>query len=526
MSMEVYKRAKPYLAMILLQFGYAGLGIIAKFGLNQGMSLYTFAVYRNAVAALVFAPFALLFERPVIDQNLFYTGMKYTTATFATAMCNIVPAITFLMAWILRETSTPGLAVGQPAVAFGDGGWLASPLSCMIVSWGISIVEGALNMGGLDLFWNFIRALLRKWEFEGWISVRSVEAGVGPIKELLVLGESGYCKGSSATAWEFRQRIRVAAQQNGDVRRGRRLVEGVSLGVGEGRSAGFVQQWRQGVFPAMLAMEFSGHGTSSDVEESAGGRCAGFWAGKVVQGSPWLAGSAWECSRRGCVAAYRSTNWIAMTKMKSHGPITNTSTSANQHDLIKGSLMITTGCFCWAAFVILQAITLKSYPAELSLTTLICMLGTLQGTILTLLVERGNMAIWSLSWDTKLICALYGGIIGSGVSYCISGVVMKEKGPVFVTAFNPLSMVIIAIIGSFVLAEQIHVGSVVGAIVIVIGLYLVIWGKSKDEHSSKSDNDQRVSFDQHDCNHNTETEISGPEFVKGITRVMPKDEVV
>ncbi|KAI7981002.1 Kinesin-like protein KIN-4A [Camellia lanceoleosa] len=38
---------------------------------------------------------------PVIDQNLFYTGMKYTTATFATAMCNIVPAMFFLMAWIL-----------------------------------------------------------------------------------------------------------------------------------------------------------------------------------------------------------------------------------------------------------------------------------------------------------------------------------------------------------------------------------------------------------------------------------------
>ncbi|XP_028100820.1 WAT1-related protein At2g39510-like isoform X2 [Camellia sinensis] len=123
MSMEVYKRAKPYLAMILLQFGYASLGIIAKFGLNQGMSLYSFAVYRNVVAALVFAPFALLFERkvrprmttsvflkimllgllePVIDQNLFYTGMKYTTATFATAMCNIVPAMFFLMACILR----------------------------------------------------------------------------------------------------------------------------------------------------------------------------------------------------------------------------------------------------------------------------------------------------------------------------------------------------------------------------------------------------------------------------------------
>ncbi|KAI7980047.1 Protein MOR1 [Camellia lanceoleosa] len=38
----------------------------------------------------------------VIDRNLCYIGMKYTTATFATAMCNIVPAMFFLMAGILR----------------------------------------------------------------------------------------------------------------------------------------------------------------------------------------------------------------------------------------------------------------------------------------------------------------------------------------------------------------------------------------------------------------------------------------
>ncbi|GMP69187.1 hypothetical protein CsSME_00028537 [Camellia sinensis var. sinensis] len=318
MSMEVYKRAKPYLAMILLQFGYAGLGIISKFGLNKGMSLYTFSVYRNAVAALVFAPFALLFERkvrprmttsiflkimllgllePVIDQNLFYTGMKYTTATFATAMCNIVPAITFLMAWILR---------------------------------------------------------LEK------VNLRSSHSQAKVVGTFVTVGGAMIMT----------------------------LIKGALIGL------------------------------------------------------PW-------------------------TKMKSHGPITNTSTSANQQDLIKGSLMITASCFCRAAFFILQ------------------------------------------------------GIICSGVGYCIFGVVMKEKGPVFVTAFSPLSMVIIAIIGSFVLAEQTHVGSVVGAIVIVIGLYLVIWGKSKEEHSSKSDNDQRVSFDQHDCmNHNTETETSDPEFVKDFARVM------
>ena len=41
-------------------------------------------------------------NRPVIDQNLFYAGMKSTTATFAAAMTNVVPAFVFIMAWIIR----------------------------------------------------------------------------------------------------------------------------------------------------------------------------------------------------------------------------------------------------------------------------------------------------------------------------------------------------------------------------------------------------------------------------------------
>lgn len=35
---------------------------------------------------------------------------------------------------------------------------------------------------------------------------------------------------------------------------------------------------------------------------------------------------------------------------------------------------------------------------------------------------------------------------------------MKDRGPVFVTAFSPLCMVIVAIIASFILAEQMHLG--------------------------------------------------------------------
>lgn len=44
----------------------------------------------------------MMFCRPVIDQNLYYVGMKYTSATFAAAIVNILPALTFIMAFIFR----------------------------------------------------------------------------------------------------------------------------------------------------------------------------------------------------------------------------------------------------------------------------------------------------------------------------------------------------------------------------------------------------------------------------------------
>lgn len=35
---------------------------------------------------------------------------------------------------------------------------------------------------------------------------------------------------------------------------------------------------------------------------------------------------------------------------------------------------------------------------------------------------------------------------------------MEKRGPVFVTAFSPLMMIIVAIMGSFILAEKIYFG--------------------------------------------------------------------
>ncbi|XP_057778957.1 WAT1-related protein At2g37460-like [Salvia miltiorrhiza] len=326
----VFEKAKPFLAVVFLQAGLAGMDIISKAALNEGMSNYVFIVYRHVVATLVITPFAFVLDKkvrpkmttstflkimlmallePVIDQNLYFLGMKYTTATFAAAMANVLPAITFVMAWCFRLEKVKLMSVRSQAKIIGT----------------IATIAGAMIMT---------------------------------------------------------------------------LVTGPNLEL------------------------------------------------------PWTRPAA--------------------------GP---THTIHHQQHTIKGALMITVGCFSWAAFMILQAVTLRTYPAELSLTAWICLLGTAEGAALALVVEKGNAAAWSIKWNTSSLAAVYSGIFCSGIAYYVQGVVMKERGPVFVTAFSPLSMIIVAIMSSFILAEQMFLGRVVGAGVIVMGLYFVVWGKQKDYKS-------------------------------------------
>lgn len=80
---QILKRAWPYLASILLQFGYAGMAIICKYALDQGLSQHVLVVYRHALAFLIIAPFAIFYDRsftfslflcafPVPENFVFY----------------------------------------------------------------------------------------------------------------------------------------------------------------------------------------------------------------------------------------------------------------------------------------------------------------------------------------------------------------------------------------------------------------------------------------------------------------------
>uniref|UniRef100_K4AD20 WAT1-related protein n=1 Tax=Setaria italica TaxID=4555 RepID=K4AD20_SETIT len=160
---------------------------------------------------------------------------------------------------------------------------------------------------------------------------------------------------------------------------------------------------------------------------------------------------------------------------------------------LMGTFMILLSCFCWSAFFILQSYTLRSYPSELSLTTLICALGATESGAVALVMERDTKT-WSIGFDMRLFTAIYSGIMCSGVAYYVQGIVIKERGPVFVTAFSPLCMIIVTLLGSIILSEVVTLGRLIGATVIVFGLYALIWGKNKDHVNG---NDAENNFEKH-----------------------------
>ncbi|KAJ8435460.1 hypothetical protein Cgig2_012581 [Carnegiea gigantea] len=313
MENSLVGKSKPYVAMICLQFGYAGMNIVTKVSLNGGMSHYALVTYRNAIATAVIAPFALLLERKV-----------------------------------------------RPTMTF--------PIFMQIL---------VLGLLGPVIDQNFYYAGMEKVDIK---KLRCQAKVVGTL-------------------------ITVAG--------------------------------------AMLMTSYKGHVINL------------FWSGHIRP-------------------AHASS--IAAT--------TTASDAAVDEGWVQGSVLLFFATLAWAAFFILQSITMRKYPAQLSLMCLVCFLGTLQSGGVTFVMEH-RPSVWTIGWDMNLFATVYAGIISSGVAYYAQGLVMEKKGPVFVTAFGPVMMIIVAFMSSFILAEKFYIGGTLGALLIVMGANSVLCGNYKQKEEQE-----------------------------------------
>ncbi|XP_010271523.1 PREDICTED: protein WALLS ARE THIN 1-like [Nelumbo nucifera] len=331
---SVPERAKLHMAMLALQFGYAGFHVVSRAALNMGISKIVFPVYRNIIALLLLLPFAYFLEkkeRPAIttnflvqffllaligitaNQGFYLLGLDNTSPTFASAIQNSVPAITFLMAAILR--------IEQVRLHRKDG---------------IAKVVGTL----------------------------SCVAGASVIT----------------------------------------LYKGPTI------------------------FRPSPHLHQTPLFLSLGGA-----SGK---------------------------NWTL------------------------GCIYLIGHCLSWSGWLVLQAPVLKKYPARLSVTSYTCFFGLLQFLVIAAFMERNSQA-WLVHSGAELFSVFYAGVVASGIAFAVQIWCIDRGGPVFVAVYQPVQTLVVAIMASISLGEEFYLGGIIGAVLIIVGLYLVLWGKSEERKFTK-----------------------------------------
>ncbi|KAI4367457.1 hypothetical protein MLD38_023193 [Melastoma candidum] len=160
---------------------------------------------------------------------------------------------------------------------------------------------------------------------------------------------------------------------------------------------------------------------------------------------------------------------------------------------IAGSVMSVGSCVSYAMYLIIQMIMTKRYPCHFSSTALTSTMGAIQATVVALRTNR-DWSQWKLGWNMKLLVVSYSGIVGSGVNVALVAWCMHLRGPLFGSVFSPMALVFAALVGTLFLNEDLHAGSLMGAAVVVVGLYMVLWGKSKEMRRLNEDKKTKITL--------------------------------
>ncbi|KAG4913860.1 hypothetical protein AAZX31_19G213800 [Glycine max] len=167
-----------------------------------------------------------------------------------------------------------------------------------------------------------------------------------------------------------------------------------------------------------------------------------------------------------------SIHWRYAEKMEG-------TSSSGKGNMFLGPLVVILSTLVWAAWFIIQKDISKTFPAPYTSTGLMCFMASFQCVIIAVCVDHRASA-WSLHNAMRLSSALYAGIFCTGLAYCLMSWTIERKGPLYVSVFTPLQLVLTAILSWALLREKLYVGTAVGSLLIVLGLYSVLWGKSEE----------------------------------------------
>ncbi|WVZ71999.1 hypothetical protein U9M48_020525 [Paspalum notatum var. saurae] len=150
-----------------------------------------------------------------------------------------------------------------------------------------------------------------------------------------------------------------------------------------------------------------------------------------------------------------------------------------------GCVFILGHCLSWSGWMVLQVPVLKRYPARLSVLSLTCIFGLLQFLAIAAFTEE-DLSRWKVRSVGELLTILYAGLVASGVAFALQIWCIDRGGPLFTAVFQPVQTVAVAVMAAAILGDQLYTGGIIGAVLIVIGLYFVLWGKSSEKKAARN----------------------------------------
>eukprot|EP00246_Nothoceros_aenigmaticus_P002863 TRINITY_DN1375_c0_g1_i4.p1 TRINITY_DN1375_c0_g1~~TRINITY_DN1375_c0_g1_i4.p1 ORF type:complete len:282 (-),score=26.04 TRINITY_DN1375_c0_g1_i4:656-1471(-) len=143
-----------------------------------------------------------------------------------------------------------------------------------------------------------------------------------------------------------------------------------------------------------------------------------------------------------------------------------------------GSLCLVVNSLCAAIFINLQAAIVARYPSPVPAVAMVTGFGV------TMLAISGyftvhNPSDWIITKPGDLIALFYCGALTSALGFALSTWCVQKGGPFLATAYIPSQAVFSAIFGLLFLGEVVYLGSILGALFILIGLFSVTWGQQR-----------------------------------------------
>ncbi|KAF2323747.1 hypothetical protein GH714_036808 [Hevea brasiliensis] len=482
----IFGRLKPYLLCVFCSFRYAAFNIISMVCLDKGMSRYVLVAYGYVFGTVATAFLALLLERKnenkislpaCIDilllgllgtsgRIVFYAGMEYTSPAFASAMNNLVPSITFILAIFFRMEKLNLLKLsGQAKIAgtiIAFGGATLMTLYKDLLAAAFYIVQATAvkkypapttftTLSGLSgTIMAIIAAAVPDHRASSW----RLSLNITLIAPLYIAGFNIISKVYLDKGMSVYVLVAYGVLN--------RILFYIGL---EHTSSAFAAAMNN-LTPLMtFILAILCRMEKLDISKLSGLAKLG---GTIV----------------GLGGATLMTLYKGITVLSVHNPYTHQQKSASKifqdKKLVIGSLVLLIQTITAAALIILQTTTVRNYPAPMTLTSLISLVGTLLSTTLAAMIDH-KASSWRLSWDNTLVAPIYNGIVIFGITIFVQTRVIQMRGPVFTSAFRPLTTVIVAIMALLILGEELHLGGVIGATMIILGLYAILWGKEDEK---------------------------------------------